>query len=60
MEVIILLIVFSIIIATAFLIAFIWAVRSGQYDDTTSPAVRMLFEDSTDKRKKKTPPEKNK
>jgi len=59
MEVIILLIVFSVIVATAFLMAFIWAVRSGQYDDTTSPSVRMLFEDSTGKKdKKKSSPKK--
>ena len=45
MSVIILLIVFSVIVATAFLIAFIWAVKSGQFDDTKSPSVRMLFDD---------------
>lgn len=45
MSVIILLIIFSVIVATAFLIAFIWAVRSGQFDDTKSPSVRMLFDD---------------
>lgn len=45
MSVIILLIIFSVIIATAFLIAFIWAVRSGQFDDTKSPSVRILFDD---------------
>jgi cbb3-type cytochrome oxidase maturation protein len=50
MSVIILLIIFSVIVATAFLIAFIWAVRSGQYDDTKSPSVRILFdEETTDK-----------
>ena len=52
MSVIILLIIFSVIVATAFLIAFIWAVRSGQFDDTKSPSVRMLFdEDKTEKDK---------
>jgi cbb3-type cytochrome oxidase maturation protein len=45
MSVIILLIIFSVIVATAFLIAFIWAVRSGQFDDTKSPSVRILFDD---------------
>ncbi len=45
MSVILLLIIFSIIIALIFLIAFIWAVRSGQYDDTDSPAVRILFDE---------------
>ncbi len=52
MSVIILLIIFSVIVATAFLIAFIWAVRSGQFDDTKSPSVRMLFdEEPTEKDK---------
>jgi cbb3-type cytochrome oxidase maturation protein len=45
MSVIILLIIFSVIVATAFLIAFIWAVKSGQFDDTKSPSVRILFDD---------------
>ena len=45
MSVIIILIIFSVIVATAFLVAFIWAVRSGQFDDTKSPSVRILFED---------------
>ena len=54
MSVIILLIIFSVIVATAFLIAFIWAVRSGQFDDTKSPSVRMLF----DEPEKKPDPEK--
>lgn len=42
MSVIIILIIFSVLVASAFLAAFIWAVRSGQFDDTTSPAVRIL------------------
>lgn len=45
MSVIILLIIVSVIVATAFLIAFIWAVKSGQFDDTKSPSVRILFDD---------------
>ena len=53
MSVIVILIIFSILVAVGFLVAFIWAVRSGQYDDTDSPAVRMLFEDSKEKNKKK-------
>jgi cbb3-type cytochrome oxidase maturation protein len=31
-------------VATGFLIAFVWAVRSGQFDDTGTPAVRMLLD----------------
>jgi len=49
MSVIILLIIFSVIVATAFLVAFIWAVRSGQFDDTKSPSVRMLFDEDIPK-----------
>jgi len=45
MNVIIVLIIISILVAGGFLAAFLWAVRSGQYDDTYSPAVRILFED---------------
>jgi len=51
MGVIILLIIASILVAGLFLAAFIWAVKSGQYDDTFSPSVRVLFED---KKKRKT------
>jgi cbb3-type cytochrome oxidase maturation protein len=39
------LIFISVIIAGGFLAAFIWATKSGQYDDTYSPSVRMLFDD---------------
>ena len=45
MSVIILLIIISVVVAVFFLGIFIWAVNSGQYDDTYSPSVRMLFED---------------
>jgi cbb3-type cytochrome oxidase maturation protein len=36
----------SLIIALGFLAAFIWSVRSGQYEDDYTPSVRMLFEDA--------------
>jgi cbb3-type cytochrome oxidase maturation protein len=49
MSVIIILIIASILVALGFLIAFIWAVKSGQYDDTYSPSVRILFEDEQKK-----------
>lgn len=40
----------AIVLAIGFVAAFIWATRSGQYDDMDSPAVRMLHdEDETDK-----------
>lgn len=45
MSVIILLLIASISIAGLFLLAFIWNVKNGQYDDETAPAIRILFED---------------
>ncbi len=48
MSVIVVLIGFSILVAAGFLLAFLWAVRSGQYDDDVSPSVRMLFEKEID------------
>jgi cbb3-type cytochrome oxidase maturation protein len=44
MSAILFLIIIGVIVAGGFLAAFIWAVRSGQYDDDFSPAVRMLFD----------------
>jgi cbb3-type cytochrome oxidase maturation protein len=45
MSVIVLLIVAGGAVAAGFLGAFVWAVRSGQYDDTCTPAIRVLFEE---------------
>lgn len=54
MTIIFLLISISLIVALLFLSAFLWAVRSGQYEDTYTPAVRMLFEE-TDETETKRP-----
>lgn len=53
MSVIFVLIGISILVALSFLVAFLWAVRSGQYDDDYSPAVRILFDDVKPKTKPK-------
>lgn len=45
MGVIIVLLVLSLSVAAAFLGAFIWSVRDGQYEDEFSPPVRILFDD---------------
>ncbi len=45
MSVIYLLIAISIFVAIGFFIAFVFAVKSGQYDDDYTPSVRMLFDD---------------
>ncbi len=47
MSAIFLLIGFSLLIALVFLGIFLWAVRSGQYEDSYTPSVRMLFDDGT-------------
>ena len=54
MSVIYILITVSIVVAVIFFIAFVVAVRSGQYDDSYTPSVRMLFEDELVKRQPKT------
>ncbi len=46
MSVIIVLVIIGVFVAGGFLVAFVWAVKSGQYDDTYSPSVRMLFDDT--------------
>ena len=46
MSVIIILIFFSLLVAGIFLGGFIWAVKSGQFDDRYTPSVRILFDDN--------------
>jgi cbb3-type cytochrome oxidase maturation protein len=55
MSVVIILLLASVLVAAGFLIAFLWATRSGQYDDLVTPSVRMLFDDTapTDSEKEK-------
>ncbi|CAM4104649.1 cbb3-type cytochrome oxidase assembly protein CcoS [Zobellia nedashkovskayae] len=52
MSVIFVLLTISIVIAVIFFIAFIVSVKSGQYDDSYTPSVRMLFDDELVKTKK--------
>jgi len=53
MSVIILLVSFSLLVALGFLIAFIYNVKSGQFDDHHTPPLRMLMDehDGTDNNK---------
>lgn len=44
MSVIFVLIIASLVVALSFLIAFIWSVKSGQFDDPYTPSVRILFD----------------
>jgi cbb3-type cytochrome oxidase maturation protein len=43
----------SLLVASGFLIAFLWAVKSGQYKDTYTPSIRILFDDEHKKDEKK-------
>ena len=51
MSIIYLLLTISVTVALLFFVAFIISVRNGQYDDTYTPSVRMLFEDEIIKEK---------
>ena len=46
MSVILLLIAAGGTVAGGFLLAFLWAVARGQFDDTSTPPVRMLLDDT--------------
>jgi cbb3-type cytochrome oxidase maturation protein len=60
MSVIYVLLTISVTVALFFFIAFIVSVRSGQYDDSYTPSVRMLFEDELVKKKQTTQEKKTK
>jgi cbb3-type cytochrome oxidase maturation protein len=53
MSVLFILIIVSLILALTFLGAFIWSVKSGQFDDDYTPSIRMLF-DNREKNSSKT------
>lgn len=44
MKIMFFLIVLSLLVAVGFLIAFVWATKSGQFDDDYTPSIRMLFD----------------
>lgn len=47
MNIFYLLIGVSLFAALIFLGAFIWAVKTGQFDDNKTPSIRMLFDDDS-------------
>ena len=53
MGIIVILIAISLTIAVIFLAIFYWSIKSGQYDDTYTPSVRMLFDNKVLKEKEK-------
>lgn len=61
MLIVIILISISLTIALLFLGLFLWNMKSGQYDDTYTPSVRMLFEEKASTSKQaETKPVRNK
>lgn len=44
MIVLIILLSISLVVATCFLIAFVWGVNNGQFDDSYSPPRKILFD----------------
>ncbi len=38
----------ALLVAGFFIAAFLWGVRTGQWDDVETPAVRMLFDDENE------------
>jgi len=51
MTIIVALIAISLTLALVFLAAFLWSMKSGQFDDTYGPSVRMLFDEKEPKKK---------
>lgn len=60
MEVIFVLIAVSLVLACSFLFLFFRAVKSGQFEDDQTPAIRMLFENEIKTNEKKVPSTKSK
>lgn len=45
MGVLFILIIVSLAVAISFLVAFVWSVKDGQYEDDYTPSMRILFDD---------------
>ena len=46
MKIMLLLILISLLVAAGFLLAYLRAVRDGQFDDDYTPAIRILFDNT--------------
>ncbi len=56
MSVLYFLVPLAILLASAGVAGFLWAVRSGQFDDVETPAIRMLLDDESGARRTSKPP----
>ncbi len=53
MGIIYIMLIVSLIIALFFLVSFLWAIKTDQYEDDYTPSVRILFEDELINNKEK-------
>ncbi len=51
MAVIFIVLPLALLVVLAAVIAYVWAARNGQFDDTTTPAIRPLIEDDETKKR---------
>jgi cbb3-type cytochrome oxidase maturation protein len=54
MSALFILLIISLVVAAGFLAAFIWAIRTGQFDDSCTPSIRMLFDNKSNNNKNQT------
>ncbi len=40
----------ALLVVAAAVVAYVWAARTGQFDDTTTPAIRVIVDDDAPKR----------
>ncbi|MBN8586823.1 MAG: cbb3-type cytochrome oxidase assembly protein CcoS [Rhodothermia bacterium] len=53
MNILMVMVPIAILLAAVAVYAFTWAIRSGQYEDTETPAMRMLWDDEDGQVKQK-------
>jgi cbb3-type cytochrome oxidase maturation protein len=44
MGIIYIMLIASLVLALFFLLAFLWAIKNGQFEDDTTPSIRILYE----------------
>jgi len=55
MNILMVMVPIAIMLAAVAVYAFAWAIRTGQYEDTETPAMRMLWDDEDEQVKQKNP-----
>ena len=53
MSIVYVLLPLSILLAVVALVAYLWGVRRGQFDDLETPAIRILFDEDDDPKNEK-------